>query len=83
MAALQGASNRLINVEDLTEMEIRLLHVHYQRLVTMAKRDASLTVSHSVEEANERHRAKTRHPGPVVGANRAGGAAPPADTPPP
>ncbi len=82
VAALQGASNRLINVEDLTETEIRLLHAHYQRLVTMAKRDASLTVSHSVEEANERHRAKTRHPGPVMGANPAGGAASPAGTPP-
>ena len=30
VAALQGASNRLINVEDLTETEIRLLHAHYQ-----------------------------------------------------
>jgi len=66
VAALQGASNRLINVEDLTETEIRLLHGHYQRLVTMAKRDLSLTVSHSVEEADERHRAKTRHRGPAV-----------------
>ena len=26
LAALQGASNQLINVEDLTEAEIRLLH---------------------------------------------------------
>jgi len=26
VAALQGASNQLINVEDLTEAEIRLLH---------------------------------------------------------
>ena len=69
VAALQGASNRLINVEDLTETEIRLLHAHYQRLVTMAKRDASLTVSHSVEEADERHRTKTRHAEPVMGAN--------------
>ena len=68
VAALQGASNRLINVEDLTEAEIRLLHAHYQRLVTIAKRDVSLTDSHSVEEANERHRAKTAHRKPVVGA---------------
>jgi low affinity Fe/Cu permease len=60
VAALQGASNRLINVEDLTETEIRLLHEHYQRLVTMAKRDVSLTESHSVEEAEERHRSKAR-----------------------
>ena len=53
-----------------------------RRLVSIAKRDASLTVSHSAEEADERHRAKTRRRGPVMGANRAGGAASPADTPP-
>src|ERR1700694_4803883 len=50
VAALQGASNRLINVEDLTEAEIRLLHAHYQRLVTIARRDIKLTDSHSIEE---------------------------------
>lgn len=82
VAALQGASNRLINVEDLTETEIRLLHEHYQRLVTMAKRDASLTESHSVEEADERHRTKTRPPKPVVGITPAGGPTPAADLPP-
>jgi low affinity Fe/Cu permease len=60
VAALHGASNRLINVEDLTEAEIRLLHEHYRHLVTMAKRDASLTESHSVDEAEERHRAKSQ-----------------------
>jgi hypothetical protein len=69
-------------VEDLTETEIRLLHAHYQRLVTMAKRDASLTVSHSVEEADERHRTKTRHAEPVMGANPTRDAASPVGTPP-
>lgn len=58
VAALDGASNRLIDVEDLTEEEIRTLHVHYQELVKMAKRDLSLTVSHSIEEAELRHQAK-------------------------
>ena len=81
VAALQGASNRLINVEDLTETEIRVLHEHYQRLVTMAKRDVRLTESHSVEEADERHRAKTRPPKPVVGATPAGGPTPAAGPP--
>ena len=79
VAALHGASNRLINVEDLTEAEIRLLHEHYQHLVTMAKRDVSLTESHSVEEAGERHRSKTRLRRP--GADR-GAAAPPGEPPP-
>ena len=82
VAALQGASNRLINVEDLTEAEIRLLHAHYQRLVTIAKRDVSLTDSHSVEEADERHRAKIRHVKPVVGPDVGGGGSSPAGTPP-
>jgi low affinity Fe/Cu permease len=58
VAALEGASNRLIDVEDLTEDEIEVLHEHYRRLVAMAKKDASLTKSHSVEEAEMRHRAK-------------------------
>ena len=57
-AALEGASNRLIDVEDLTEDEIEVLHQHYRRLVAMSKKDASLTKSHSVEEAEVRHRAK-------------------------
>jgi low affinity Fe/Cu permease len=58
VAALEGASNRLIDVEDLTEAEIKTLHTHYQRLVAMAKKDLKLTQSHSVEEADARHEAK-------------------------
>jgi low affinity Fe/Cu permease len=58
VAALEGASNRLIDVEDLTEEEIKTLHTHYQRLVAMAKKDLSLTQSHSVEEAEARHEIK-------------------------
>ena len=58
VAALEGASNRLIDVEDLTEDEIETLYQHYRRLVVMAKKDSLLTKSHSVEEAELRHRAK-------------------------
>jgi low affinity Fe/Cu permease len=58
VAALEGASNRLIDVEDLTEAEIKTLHTHYQSLVTMAKKDLELTMSHSVEEAEARHEIK-------------------------
>ena len=54
VAVLQGASNRLINVEDLTEHEVATLHRHYQMLVEIAKRDTTLTASHSVEEAETR-----------------------------
>lgn len=55
VAAIDGASNQLISVEDLSENELKVLHIHYQRLAQMAKRDVNVTDSHSVEEAEARH----------------------------
>ena len=70
VAAMQGASNRLIDVEDLTEDELKALHQHYARLVAMARKDASLTQSHSVEEAQVRHSRKLRAPLPSDGVDK-------------
>jgi low affinity Fe/Cu permease len=58
VAAVEGASNRLINVEDLTEDEVRTLHQHYCKLVELAKQDVKLTESHSVEDAEADHARK-------------------------
>jgi len=58
VAALEGASNRLIDVEDLSEDELQTLHRHFQKLSEMARRESSLSKSHSVEEAEERHHSK-------------------------
>lgn len=68
VAALEGASNRLISVEDLSEGELKILHTHYQRLAEMAKHDHVVSESHSIEEAEARHhfkreRHKKRHAG--------------------
>jgi low affinity Fe/Cu permease len=60
VAAIEGASNRLIDVEDLTEDEIEILHTHYRTLTKMAKKDLKLTQSHSIEEAEARHSLKHR-----------------------
>jgi low affinity Fe/Cu permease len=60
VAAVSGASNRLIDIEDLTEQELRLLHDHYRRLAELAKDDLDLRQSHSIEEAVARGRAKSR-----------------------
>ena len=60
VAALHGASNRLINIEDLTETEVSTLHRHYAKLAELARRDRTLTESHSVEEAESRSAAKKR-----------------------
>ncbi|HUJ12872.1 MAG TPA: low affinity iron permease family protein [Thermoanaerobaculia bacterium] len=55
VAAVEGASNRLISVEDLSEEDLKVLRTYYERLGEMAKRDRRLTESHSIEEAESRH----------------------------
>ena len=58
VAAVKGASNRLINVEELTEAEVCVLHEHYRTLVELAKQDEKLTDSHSIEDARYDHAEK-------------------------
>ncbi|MGZ5967172.1 MAG: low affinity iron permease family protein [Polyangiales bacterium] len=59
VAALEGASNRLVGVEDLTEQDLQVLRKHYAQLASAAmKNDESLTKSHSVDEATNRQRWK-------------------------
>ena len=66
VAATKGASNRLINVENLTEEEIKADSTRTtQKLVELAKADSKLTQSHSVEEASGRHDRKKE-----IGAER-------------
>ena len=60
VAALEGASNRLIDVEDLTEDDIKTLHTYFQNPSQMAKKDSKLTQSHSIEEAEARHQSKRK-----------------------
>src|SRR5262245_18561382 len=50
LAALEGASNRLINIEDLSEGDVRDLHKRYQRLVEKACCKGDVRGGHSVEE---------------------------------
>ena len=58
VAALEGASNRLIDVEDLSEPEIDALRKYYKRLIELAREDDVLTTTHSIEEAASRHGTK-------------------------
>jgi len=55
VAAMEGASNRLIDVESLSDEDLETLHRFYQQLAVMAKRDHKLTQSHSIEEAEAAH----------------------------
>ncbi|HET7451929.1 MAG TPA: low affinity iron permease family protein [Thermoanaerobaculia bacterium] len=58
VAALEGASSRLVNVEDLNEDDLKVLHRYYERIAELAKQDSSLKESHSIEEAAARHEAR-------------------------
>jgi low affinity Fe/Cu permease len=64
VAAINGASNRLISVEDLSEEELEVLHKHYRELAEMAKSEAGVGESHSVEKARHRHAAKVAKSSP-------------------
>jgi low affinity Fe/Cu permease len=55
VAAMDGASNRLIDVEDLSEAEIAALRNYYLKLIQLAKKDENLTATHSIEEATTSH----------------------------
>ena len=58
VAAMEGASNRLIDVESLSDEDLETLRRFYQQLATMAKRDRRLTESHSIDEAQALHQTK-------------------------
>jgi low affinity Fe/Cu permease len=66
IAASPTASNRLIDVEDLTEEEIETLKKFYIKLAGLSKKESSLQTTHSIEEAVELHSKKT-----VVGTGQA------------
>jgi low affinity Fe/Cu permease len=60
VAAIDAASNGLIDIEELTEEELDTLHEHYRHLASMSRRDLALVASHSIEQAHARHETK-RH----------------------
>ncbi len=59
IAANNKASNRLVDIEDLTEEELKVLKKFYVKLSKHAKDDKDLFSSHSLDEAEKLHRQKT------------------------
>lgn len=60
VVAIAGASNRLIDVEDLGEEELRTLHQFYAKLAVLAKSECSIEETHSLHQARARHVSKRR-----------------------
>jgi low affinity Fe/Cu permease len=68
IACEERASNRLIDVEDLSQEELEILKKFYIRLSELAEKEKDLFSSHSVDEAAGQHKHKTelRHKHPTV-----------------
>ena len=53
VAAHEFASNRLVNVENMSEEELKVIQKYYGKLTQMTKNEESLHQSHSIDEAKE------------------------------
>lgn len=59
IAATKGASNRIINIEDLEEDELETIKKFYAKLYEQARKSGSVSESHSIGRAEEIHAAKS------------------------
>ncbi len=60
VASSRFASNRLVDVEDLTEEEMETLKKYYILLSDLSEKEDSLIISHSIDEAQLNHSEKRR-----------------------
>lgn len=58
IAANKDASNRLIDIEDLTEDELAVIKRFYVKLSDLAEEESELFTSHSLDEAKQNHEEK-------------------------
>lgn len=58
LASHQGASNRMVDVENLTEVELDHLHKFYAQLASLAQQEHDITCTHSIDAAEENHNTK-------------------------
>jgi len=60
VASHELASNRLVNVENMTEDELKVIQKYYGRLSELTKKEESLQESHSIDEAEDSHEEKLK-----------------------
>jgi low affinity Fe/Cu permease len=58
IASHQGTSNRMVNIEDLSEQELDHLYKFYIKLSSLAENENDLTCTHSIDAAEELHQSK-------------------------
>jgi low affinity Fe/Cu permease len=58
VAAHEFASNRLVNVENMSEEDLKVIQKYYAHLSSLTKKDESLQKSHSIDEAKNMDKIK-------------------------
>ncbi|MDN3583460.1 low affinity iron permease family protein [Mucilaginibacter flavus] len=68
LASHEGTSNRMVNIEDLTEEELDHLYKFYRQLSNLAEKENDLTKTHSIDAAEENQKRKSvaRKPRPAA-----------------
>lgn len=59
VASHEYSSNRLVDIESMTEDEMIIVQKYYRSLSELSKKDEKLQTSHSIEEAEDQHEAKS------------------------
>jgi len=58
IASINGASNMLVDVEEISEEDLKTIKNHYQKLAKLYEAEKNIKQSHSIAEAEKRHRRK-------------------------
>jgi low affinity Fe/Cu permease len=59
LASHEGTSNRMVNIEDLTEDELDHLYKFYRQLSALAEKENNITRTHSIDAAEKNHQRKS------------------------
>lgn len=59
LASHEGTSNRIVDIENLTEDELDKLHRFYAQLSALAEKEDDITCTHSIDAAEENQRGKS------------------------
>lgn len=60
VASHEYSSNRLVDIESMSEAEMKIVQKYYQRLSELSKNEESLQTTHSIDEAHQQHELKSK-----------------------
>lgn len=63
VASNELSSNRLVDIESMTEEEMEVIQKYYHKLSMLTEKEESLHTSHSLGEAQEQHNIKSKKKG--------------------